>query len=182
MQKKFDINEEIKAKEVRVVNDEGGQLGIINLADAIKLAKEKSLDLVEVSKNSTPPVCRIMDYGKFKYEQNKKDQIAKKKQVIIHTKEIKFRPNTDDHDYNFKLKNIISFLKEGNKVKLTISFKGREIIHTDLGVKVLLRVIEDIKDIGVPESPIKPDAKKTFSTIVIPVKNPLPRPQAKVIE
>jgi translation initiation factor IF-3 len=113
-----------------------------------------------------------MDYGKFKYEQNKKDQIAKKKQVIIHTKEIKFRPNTDDHDYNFKLKNIISFLKEGNKVKLTISFKGREIIHTDLGVKVLQRVIEDIKDIGVPESPIKPDARKTFSTIVIPVKNP----------
>ncbi len=154
----------------------------MNLADAIKLAKEKSLDLVEVSKNATPPVCRIMDYGKFKYEQNKKDQLAKKKQVIIHTKEIKFRPNTDDHDYNFKLKNIISFLKEGNKVKLTISFKGREIIHTELGVKVLQRVIEDIKDVGVPESSIKPDAKKTFSAIVIPVKNPSPRSQAKVPE
>ncbi len=119
-----------------------------------------------------------MDYGKFKYEQNKKDQLAKKKQVIIHTKEIKFRPNTDDHDYNFKLKNIISFLKEGNKVKLTIAFKGREIIHTDLGVKVLQRVVEDIKDIGSPESPIKPDAKRTFSTIVAPLKS-TPRTQTK---
>jgi translation initiation factor IF-3 len=119
-----------------------------------------------------------MDYGKFKYEQNKKDQLAKKKQVIIHTKEIKFRPNTDEHDYNFKLKNIISFLKEGNKVKLTIAFKGREIIHTDLGVKVLQRVVEDIKDIGSPEAPIKPDAKRTFSTIVAPLKN-TPRTQTK---
>jgi translation initiation factor IF-3 len=111
-----------------------------------------------------------MDYGKFRYEQNKKLQEAKKNQVVIHTKEVKFRPNTDEHDYNFKLKNIIAFLKDGNKVKLTIAFKGREIVHTDLGIKVILRVIEDIKEYGTPESPIKPDVKKTFSTVIAPIK------------
>jgi translation initiation factor IF-3 len=140
------------------------------LYEAIKLAKEKLLDLVEVSEDAKPPVCRIMDFGKFKYEQNKKAQEAKKKQVVIHIKEVKFRPNTDDHDYNFKLKNAVSFLKEGNKVKLTVTFKGRELAHTELGIKVILRVIEDIKEFGIPEFPIKPDVKRTFSTILVPVK------------
>ena len=140
------------------------------LYEAIKLAKEKLLDLVEVSEESVPPVCRIMDFGKFKYEQNKKAQEAKKKQVVIHLKEVKFRPNTDEHDYNFKLKNAISFLKDGNKVKLTVTFKGRELAHTELGIKVILRVIEDLKEFGVPEFPIKPDVKRTFSTVIVPVK------------
>ncbi len=140
------------------------------LYDAVKLAKDKFLDLVEVSQDANPPVCRIMDFGKFKYEQNKKAQEAKKKQVQIHLKEVKFRPNTDDHDYNFKLKNAISFLKEGNKVKLTVTFKGRELAHTELGIKVILRVIEDVKEFGVPEFPIKPDVKRTFSTVIVPLK------------
>jgi translation initiation factor IF-3 len=140
------------------------------LYEAIKLAKEKLLDLVEVSEEAVPPVCRIMDFGKFKYEQNKKAQEAKKKQVVIHLKEVKFRPNTDEHDYNFKLKNAISFLKDGNKVKLTVTFKGRELAHTELGIKVILRVIEDLKEFGVPEFPIKPDVKRTFSTVIVPVK------------
>lgn len=138
--------------------------------EAVKLAKEKSLDLVEMSKDAVPPVCRIMDFGKFRYEQSKRLQEAKKKQVVIHIKEVKFRPNTDDHDYNFKLKNIISFLKEGNKVKLTVTFKGRELVHTDLGIKVILKAIEDIKEFGIPEFPIKPDVKRTFSTIIVPIK------------
>jgi translation initiation factor IF-3 len=137
---------------------------------AIKLAKEKSLDLVEMSKDAVPPVCRIMDYGKFRYEQSKKLQEARKKQVVVHIKEVKFRPNTDEHDYRFKLKNIINFLKEGNKVKLAVTFKGRELVHTDLGIKVILRVIEDIKEFGIPEFPIKPDVKRTFSTVIVPVK------------
>ncbi|MHB8232319.1 MAG: translation initiation factor IF-3 [bacterium] len=168
------LNESIRAKEVRVIDDEGKQVGIMPLYDAINLAKEKFLDLVEVSEEAHPPVCRIMDFGKFKYEQNKKAQEAKKKQVIIHIKEVKFRPNTDDHDYQFKLKNAISFLKEGNKVKLTVTFKGRELAHTELGIKVILRVIEDIKEYGVPEFPIKPDVKRTFSTILVPVKSKKP--------
>ncbi len=138
--------------------------------EAIKLAKEKFLDLVEVSEEANPPVCRIMDFGKFKYEQNKKAQEAKKKQVVIHIKEVKFRPNTDDHDYQFKLKNAISFLKDGNKVKLTVTFKGRELAHTELGIKVILRVIEDVKEFGIPEFPIKPDVKRTFSTVIVPIK------------
>ena len=140
------------------------------LYEAVKLAKEKSLDLVEVSEDAKPPVCRIMDFGKFKYEQNKKAQEAKKKQVVIHIKEVKFRPNTDEHDYQFKLKNAISFLKDGNKVKLTVTFKGRELAHTELGIKVILRVIEDLKEFGIPEFPIKPDVKRTFSTVIVPVK------------
>ncbi len=167
---KTDINEGIRAKEVRVIDEEGRQVGIMSLFAAIKLAKEKSLDLVEMSKDAAPPVCRIMDYGKFRYEQNKKLQEAKKKQVVIHIKEVKFRPNTDEHDYRFKLKNIINFLKEGNKVKLAVTFKGRELVHTDLGIKVILRVIEDIKEFGIPEFPIKPDVKRTFSTVIVPVK------------
>lgn len=142
----------------------------MSLGDAVRLAKEKFLDLVEVSQDAAPPVCRIMDYGKFKYEQNKKAQEAKKKQVQIHIKEVKFRPNTDEHDYRFKLKNVISFLKEGNKVKLTVTFKGRELAHTELGVKVIHRVIEDAKEFGIPEFPIKPDVKRTFSTVMVPVK------------
>ncbi|MGC8553984.1 MAG: translation initiation factor IF-3 [Candidatus Acidulodesulfobacterium sp.] len=164
------INESIRAKEVRVIDENGKQSGIMPLYEAIKLAKEKLLDLVEVSEEAVPPVCRIMDFGKFKYEQNKKAQEAKKKQVVIHLKEVKFRPNTDEHDYNFKLKNAISFLKDGNKVKLTVTFKGRELAHTELGIKVILRVIEDLKEFGVPEFPIKPDVKRTFSTVIVPVK------------
>ncbi|MCL4542371.1 MAG: translation initiation factor IF-3 [Deltaproteobacteria bacterium] len=152
------------------MDEEGKQIGIIPLFAAIKLAREKSLDLVEMSKDATPPVCRMMDYGKFRYEQNKKLQEAKKKQVIIRVKEVKFRPNTDKHDYGFKLKNIINFLKEGNKVKLVVTFKGRELVHMDLGIKIILRVIEDVKEFGIPEFPIKPDVKKTFSTVIIPVK------------
>ncbi|MCL4321913.1 MAG: translation initiation factor IF-3 [Deltaproteobacteria bacterium] len=167
---KTDINEGIRAKEVRVIDEEGKQIGIMPLFAAIKLAKEKSLDLVEMSKDAVPPVCRIMDYGKFRYEQSKKLQEARKKQVVVHIKEVKFRPNTDEHDYRFKLKNIINFLKEGNKVKLAVTFKGRELVHTDLGIKVILRVIEDIKEFGIPEFPIKPDVKRTFSTVIVPVK------------
>ncbi|HEC25550.1 MAG TPA: translation initiation factor IF-3 [bacterium] len=167
---KTHLNEGIRAKEVRVIDDEGGQVGIMPLHDALELAKERVLDLVEVSKEANPPVCKIMDYGKFKYEQNKKAQEAKKKQVLIRVKEVKFRPNTDSHDYGFKLKNAISFLKEGNKVKLTVTFKGRELAHTQLGINVILRVIEDIKEFGIPEFPIKPDVRRTFSTIIVPVK------------
>jgi translation initiation factor IF-3 len=168
------LNESIRAKEVRVIDEEGKQAGIMPLYDAINLAKGKFLDLVEVSEGANPPVCRIMDFGKFKYEQSKKAQEAKKKQVVIHIKEVKFRPNTDEHDYKFKLKNAVSFLKEGNKVKLTVTFKGRELAHTELGIKVILRVIEDIKEYGIPEFPIKPDVKRTFSTILVPVKSKKP--------
>ncbi len=123
-----------------------------------------------MSKDAKPPVCRIMDYGKYRYERSKRLQEAKKKQVVVHLKEVKFRPNTDEHDYKFKLRNIITFLKEGNKVKLTVTFRGRELVHTNLGIKVILRAIEDIKEFGVPEFPIKPDVRRTFNTVIAPIK------------
>jgi translation initiation factor IF-3 len=116
--------------------------------DALALAKEKGLDLVEVAANADPPVCRIMDYGKFKYQQQKRMQEAKKKQTVIQIKEVKFRPKTDDHDYQTKLRNIVKFLEKGDRCKVTIFFRGREIVHKDRGLMVLERVIEDTADIA----------------------------------
>ena len=140
------INREIRAREVRVIDPEGKQLGIIPLMEALRTASNFELDLVEVSPKSEPPVCRIMDYGKFKYQQRKKDQEARKKQVVIHLKEVKMRPKTEEHDFNFKLRHIERFLKEGNKTKITIVFRGREMAHPDLGRKMLSRITDEAKE------------------------------------
>ncbi|WP_072696337.1 translation initiation factor IF-3 [Desulfovibrio litoralis] len=141
-------NEQIRAREVRLIGAEGEQLGIVSRNDALNMAKEAGVDLVEVSSNAEPPVCKIMDYGKYRYEIQKKKQEAKKKQVIVQIKEIKFRPKTDEHDYQTKLNHIRRFIEDGDRCKVTVFFRGREIVHKDRGQAMLERVIEETKDIA----------------------------------
>ncbi|HYE74378.1 MAG TPA: translation initiation factor IF-3 [Blastocatellia bacterium] len=146
------VNERIRVKEVRVIDEDGQQLGIMTPQQAVQVARERGYDLVEVAPQANPPVCRIIDFGKYLYEQKKRAHEAKKKQVTIEVKEIKFRPATDQHDYNFKMKHAQEILKDGNKVKATVRFKGREITHKELGAQLLDRLIQDLADCGVPEA------------------------------
>ncbi len=136
---------------MRVIDDEGKQIGILQPFEALKMAREKNLDLVEVSPTAQPPVCRIMDFGKYIYEQEKKERAAKKHQKVITVKEVKFRINVDEHDYEFKKNHVIRFLEDGDKVKATIFFRGREMTHTNLGRQILERLIKDIGDKGIVE-------------------------------
>lgn len=145
------INGEITVKEVRLISNTGEQLGIVSTRQAMALAEEADVDLVEISPNATPPVCKLMDYGKFKYEQSKKRDEAKKKQKQVQIKEIKFRPGTDDGDYNIKMRNIVRFLEDGDKVKITLRFRGREMAHQQLGAQLLKRVQDDLIEIGAVE-------------------------------
>jgi translation initiation factor IF-3 len=146
------INDRIRVPEVRVIADDGEQLGIMVTRDAIRTAREQGLDLVEVAPNAAPPVCRIIDFGKFQYEAKKKANEAKKKQVTISVKEVKFRPGTDDHDYDFKAKNARRWLEDGDKVKATIFFRGREITHRELGAQLLQRLEKELTDVGEVEA------------------------------
>jgi translation initiation factor IF-3 len=141
----------IRVREVRVVGADGTQLGIMVTSDAQRLAEEEGLDLVEVAPNERPPVCRIMDYGKYKYQKSKRLQQAKKKQKIILVKEIKLRPKTEEHDYRFKTQHVRRFLQDGHKAKVTVVFRGREMAHTELGRRILDRVIEDLEDVATVE-------------------------------
>ena len=138
-------------KELRLVDDKNNQLGIMSLQEALRIAEERQLDLVEIAPQANPPVCRLMDYGKYKYEQSKKEKEAKKKQKIIQVKEIKMRPNIEEHDYQVKLRNVMKFLKSGNKVKATIMFRGREIVHAPKGEEILSRMAGDLKEVSVVE-------------------------------
>jgi len=149
--KRIRRNEEIDAVEVRVIDAEGEQAGVMPLAAAIELAKDGGLDLVEVSPNAEPPVCRIMDFGKHLFELNKKAQSAKRKQKQVHLKEIKFRPGTDEGDYQVKLRKLTEFLEYGDKAKITLRFRGREMAHQELGAQLLARVRKDLEEIGVVE-------------------------------
>jgi len=141
-------NEQIRAREVRVIGETGEQLGILGRNQAIDIAKEKGLDLVEVAANAEPPVCKIMDYGKYKFELKKKKQEAKKNAAVVQVKEIKVRPKTDEHDYQTKLKHIRRFLEAGDRCKVTVFFRGREIVHKDRGLTILERAMADTKDIA----------------------------------
>ena len=145
------MNEEITAKEVRLIGTNGEQIGIVALTDAQRKADEAELDLVEIVPNADPPVCRVMNYGKFLFDQNKKKQAAKKKQKQIHVKEIKFRPTTEEGDYQVKLRNLIKFLNNGDKVKVTLRFRGREMAHQELGGKMLDRIKVDLDPFGTVE-------------------------------
>src|SRR5512139_991400 len=149
--KQVNINEQIRTPQVRLIGVDGSQLGIVSLADALARASEEKLDLVEVAPKASPPVCRIMDYGKYKYQQSKKTQEAKKKQAVTQVKEVKIRPKTEEHDYQFKLRHIKRFLSEKNKAKVTIMFRGREITYSELGLKVLERIVVDTEELGVVE-------------------------------
>ncbi len=156
--KELRFNEKILSKEVRVINLEGDQLGIFPIAEALNIAREANRDLVEVSPTTSPPVCRIMDYGKFKYEQSKKTYQAKKKKHVprvTHIKEIKVRPKTEEHDLQFKIRHIIKFLTQGDKAKITLVFRGREITRPELGQEVMNRIAEEIQDVGIVENPAK---------------------------
>ncbi|MCZ6537583.1 MAG: translation initiation factor IF-3 [Gammaproteobacteria bacterium] len=144
-------NDEISASQVRVIDADGEQAGILDLEDAKQKAYDLGLDLVEVSPNAEPPVCRIMDFGKYLFEQNKKAHSARKNQRTIHVKEVKFRPGTDESDYQVKMKNLVKFLTQGDKTKVTLRFRGREMAHKDLGRKLLERVRNDLEEIMVVE-------------------------------
>ncbi|MBA8735914.1 translation initiation factor IF-3 [Chromobacterium violaceum] len=145
------INGEITAREIRLVGKEGEQIGIVSLREAMALAEENDVDLVEISPTAQPPVCKLMDYGKYKYEQSKKRHEAKQKQKQVQIKEIKFRPGTDDGDYNVKLRNLVRFLTEGDKAKVTLRFRGREMAHQDIGLALLKRVEADLAEVGTVE-------------------------------
>jgi translation initiation factor IF-3 len=149
--KEANINEKVKAREVRLIAADGAQLGVVPTTDAMRMAREQELDLVEVSPSATPPVCKIMDYGKFKYQVAKKLQEAKKKQTIIQLKEMKLGLKIEEHDLQFKIKHIRDFLEAGDKVKIIIMFKGREVLHVNMGEKMAQRIIESLKDVGDPE-------------------------------
>lgn len=138
------VNYEINAPEVRLIGMKGEQIGIITLESAISLAEEAEIDLVEIAPTAKPPVCRLMDYGKFRYQESKKKHEAKLKQKQVQIKEVKFRPNTDDGDYNIKLRNLIGFLAEGDKAKVTLRFRGREMAHQEFGIRLLERVKSDL--------------------------------------
>lgn len=163
------INEEIRIKEVRVTNADGEQLGIMATRDALRMAEEQHLDLVEVAPKARPPVCRIMDFGKYRYEQQKREKEAKKKQKVITIKEVKLRPNIEQHDFDVKLKNGLRFIEEGNKVKITIMFRGRELSHPELGQELLDRAVEKLGDAVVVERSAKLEGKNM--TMVISPKS-----------
>ncbi len=156
------INERIRVPQVRVIGDEGEQLGVMDIRDAIRSAREKGLDLVEVAATADPPVCRIIDFGKFQYEAKKKANEAKKKQVTITVKEVKFRPGTDDHDYGYRMKHAREWLEEGDKVKATIWFRGREMTHRELGARILERLEHDLIDVGEVEARPRMEGNQMF--------------------
>jgi translation initiation factor IF-3 len=149
------VNRMIRVSEVRVIDAEGEQLGVMATDQALTLASNEGLDLVEVSPTAKPPVCRIMDYGKYKYEQNKKNRESKKKQHTIQVKEVKFRPKTEEHDYQFKKRHAYEFLEKGYKVKITLMFRGRELDHKELGARMLERLEKELAEVGTVERPPK---------------------------
>nr|WP_245220464.1 MULTISPECIES: translation initiation factor IF-3 [unclassified Ruegeria] len=153
-----------------MIGAEGENVGVVHPAKAMQMAADAGLDLVEISPNANPPVCKIMDFGKFKYETQKREAEARKKQKIIEVKEVKFRPNTDTHDYDVKMKNVFKFLEKGDKVKVTLRFRGREMAHQNLGRELLERVAEDIKEVGKIENMPKMEGRQMVMMI-----GPLPQ-------
>ncbi|WP_439099394.1 translation initiation factor IF-3 [Celeribacter baekdonensis] len=164
------MNERIRSPEIRLIGAEGENVGVVTPSRALEMAIEAGLDLVEISPNAEPPVCKIMDFGKFKYEQQKRESEARKKQKIIEIKEVKFRPGTDVHDYDVKMRNVVKFLENGDKVKVTLRFRGREMAHQDLGRILLERVAEDTKAIGKIENMPKMEGRQMVMMI-----GPLPK-------
>ncbi|WP_221232215.1 translation initiation factor IF-3 [Roseinatronobacter bogoriensis] len=159
------VNDRIRATEIRLIGAEGENLGVVTPAQAMALADEAGLDLVEISPNATPPVCKIMDFGKYKYELQKREAEARKKQHIIEIKEVKFRPNTDTHDYEVKMRNVLRFLEGGDKVKVTLRFRGREMAHQNIGAELLNRVAADVGEIGKVENMPKMEGRQMIMMI-----------------
>ncbi len=159
------VNSRIRAPEIRLIGPDGQNVGVVKPERALELAEQVGLDLVEISPNATPPVCKIMDFGKYKYETQKREAEAKKKQKTIEVKEVKFRPNTDSHDYDVKMRNVTRFLEAGDKVKVTLRFRGREMAHQNLGRELLERVAEDVKDLGKVENMPKMEGRQMVMMI-----------------
>lgn len=168
--KELRVNEGIRAREVRLIDDRGEQKGVMHPKEALQQAYERGLDLVEVAPGAKPPVCRIMDYGKYKYEQSKKEREAKKNQKVISVKEVKLRPNIEDHDFYTKVRNAARFLDEGNKVKVTIMFRGREITHAQNGRELCERVAEEVADIAKVEKAPKVEGRN-MTMMLVPIKD-----------
>ena len=164
------VNERIRATEIRLIGADGENAGVVTPERAMQMAEEAGLDLVEISPNAAPPVCKIMDFGKFKYETQKREAEARKKQKIIEIKEVKFRPNTDINDYDVKMRNVYKFLENGDKVKVTLRFRGREMAHQNLGRELLERVADDTKDQGKVENFPKMEGRQMVMLI-----GPLPQ-------
>ncbi|TQS73096.1 translation initiation factor IF-3 [Rhodobacteraceae bacterium] len=159
------VNGRIRSTEIRLIGADGDNVGVVAPAKAMALAEEAGLDLVEISPNANPPVCKIMDFGKFKYEQQKREAEARKKQKTIEVKEVKFRPGTDIHDYDVKMRNVIRFLEGGDKVKVTLRFRGREMAHQNLGLELLNRVKGDVDELGKVESMPKMEGRQMVMMI-----------------
>lgn len=185
------VNREIRAPRVRVIGQNGEQVGIVALYEALAMAEAAGLDLVEVVPGASPPVCKIINYGKFRYDLTKREKESKKSQHQIKVKEVKFKPNIDEHDFQTKVRNARKFLEEGNKVKLTLTFRGREMAHTDIGERLVKEVIEGLEDVGTAESipkmmgrmlnvVVSPGAKKKKSSESAPT--PIPKPQTGVAQ
>ena len=163
------LNEEIRDKEIRLIGDDGAQLGIMSAKDALEMAIERDMDLVKIAPNSNPPVCKIMDYGKYRFEQTKKEKEAKKNQRVVEIKEVRMSPSIDANDFNVKLKNAQKFLKEGNRVKVTVRFRGREMAHTNLGEQLLAKFGEECAEIANVEKNPKLDGR--LMTMFLSPKN-----------
>lgn len=159
------MNDRIRCPEIRLIGAEGENLGVVTPERGLELAEQADLDLVEISPNATPPVCKIMDFGKFKYETQKREAEARKNQKVIEVKEVKFRPNTDTHDYEVKMRNVVKFLEKGDKVKVTLRFRGREMAHQNLGRELLERVAEDVQEIGKVENMPKMEGRQMVMMI-----------------
>lgn len=159
------VNEKVKGPEIRLIGAEGENVGVVTPERALEMAIDVGLDLVEISPNAAPPVCKIMDFGKFKYETQKKEAEARKKQKIIEIKEVKFRPNTDIHDYEVKMRNVVKFLENGDKVKITMRFRGREMAHLELGRNLLQRVAADTEELGKVDSMPKMEGRQMIMMI-----------------
>ena len=177
------VNERIRVPQVRVIGDDGSQIGVLAVREALTLAQSKGLDLVEVSPTARPPVCRIMDYGKFKYEQNLRARKAKKKQHHTHLKEIKMRPKIDDHDYDFKMRHARDFLGERDKVKFTITFRGREMAHTEIGHELMRKILAELGDVAIVESYPRQEGRSINAVVMAKAqKAPAPKPDAAKAE
>lgn len=165
MQQIIGLNRKAGLREIRVIASNGNQLGVLNINEALRLAEEENLDLVCVQPKANPPVCKIIDYGKFKYEKKKAEKEAKKNQHVIETKEIKFRPKIGDHDFDVKLNKILEIIAEGNRVKVTVTFRGRENMHKDVGLDILQKIVAQTATVASPEENPQSEGKTLFITL-----------------
>jgi len=173
------VNERIRVREVRVIDEDGTQLGIMPPPQALAIARQKGLDLVEIAATAVPPVCRIMDFGRYQYQEQKRARSAKKHQKIIEVKEIKFRPKVDEHDYQFKKKHIERFLEDGDKVKATIFFRGREMAHPEIGRRILERLIGELSEVAIAETAPRQEGNQMHTILAQKAGAKRPKPATK---